>query len=134
LGSQSSDWFWLPPTTRSVTTGSFTLWAFCRFGVRPIRTTRSCVPPVWNEFFQKVPPSQIWASLIGPERGSVALKVRWTTPKEPWHGLLPPFLHTWPPTLPLVSSQCSSTGTGPTPGATEKKLFPVDSQRPLPAT
>ena len=35
LGSQSSDWFWLPPTTRSETTGSLTDDAYPRLPVMP---------------------------------------------------------------------------------------------------
>src|SRR6266545_1037053 len=135
-GSQSSDWFWLPPTTRSVTIGSFTSRAFCRFGMRPILMTRSWVVPVWKELAQNEPVSHIWASLIGPERASFALKVRWTVPNEPLQGLLPPCVQGWPSTLPpvILSSHFSSTGRGPTPGATEKKSLPVDSHRPLAGT
>src|SRR5437763_1643738 len=91
FGSQSSDWFWLPLTTRIETGGSFTLCASARLPCTPIRTTRLCVqlvlppPHIWNELAQKAPFSQIWASLIGPERVSVALKDRCTTPNVPVH-------------------------------------------------
>ena len=51
--------------------------------MRPILTTRLWVVPVWKELVQNEPFSQTWASLIGPERVSFALKERWTMPNDP---------------------------------------------------
>src|SRR4051812_25719175 len=90
LSSQSMDWFWLPPATRRETIGSLTLEAFPRFPWTPIFTTRLWVHCVWtalqrsNELAQKPPFSQIWASLIGPDRDP-ALNVRCTVPKVSLH-------------------------------------------------
>ena len=58
FGSQSSDWFWLPPMTRSATIGSLTLCALPRLAVIPSFTTSLCVFGVallWNESAQNVP-------------------------------------------------------------------------------
>ena len=58
FGSQSSDWFWLPPMTRSATIGSPTLCAFPRLAVIPSLTTSLCVfgvASLWNESAQNEP-------------------------------------------------------------------------------
>src|SRR6476469_3335985 len=100
----------------------------------PTRTTRLCVQLVltllhiWNEFAQNDPFSEIWASLIGPERGSVAMNARCTVPKVPVHLFPPPDLHVLPPWLPIVSSHLSSTGTGPAFG--EIGIDAFDSHSP----
>src|SRR2546429_9343576 len=109
--------------TRSETIGSFTLCASCRLPETPIFTTRLWVQLVlpalhiWNEFAQNEPFSQIWASLIGPERASLALKARWTVPRFPVHLFPFPVLQMLPPSTPFVSVHLSVTGTGPAPGA-----------------
>src|SRR5687768_10865867 len=90
-----------------------------------MRTTRSCVQLVcaalqrstlfahWN------PPSETCATSIGPERSSVALNARCTTPNVPVHLLPPPTLQVLPFQVPTVSSQSSVTFTGPAFGASE---------------
>src|SRR5687768_12589253 len=103
------------------------------FATIPILTTRSCVVPCSKEFAQKEPLSQIWASLIGPDRASVAENERCTTPKVPSHLFPPVVLHVSPPTVPMVSSQSSVTATGPSPAPTVKKFAPVDSHSPVAA-
>src|SRR5919199_3261145 len=124
LGSQSSDWFWLPPTTRRATTGSLTEAAFARLPVTPMRTTRLCVQLVWtvlqrsNEFDHCTPFSNTWASWIGPDAVLDALKARCTVPNEPVHLFPPPVLHALPAWVPLVSAQPSVIGMAPAPGAT----------------
>src|SRR5687768_13098218 len=102
-GSQSSDWFWLPPATRISTIGSLTDEAFSRLPLTPIRTTRSCVQLVWtelqrsSEFAPSRPFSEILASMIGPDRSELAPKTRWMTPNVPLHLLPPPVLQVSPP-------------------------------------
>ena len=55
-GSQSSDWFWLPPTTRRETMGSLTDEALARLPPTPMRTTMlwvqlACTAPNhWSNF------------------------------------------------------------------------------------
>src|SRR4051812_15314116 len=93
-------------------------------GLTPMRTTMLWVQLVCtaehrsSEFAHCTPFSRTWATWIGPDRGSVAPKARWTTPKEPAQGLLPPFLQVFPPvSVPFVSAQSSLTSAGPAPGA-----------------
>src|SRR5919198_3544326 len=124
FGSQSSDWFWLPPITRRATTGSLTVAALPRFPLTPMRTVRLWVQLVWTElqrsraFAHCTPFSHTVAAWIGPERGSVAAKARWTLPNEPLHLLPPDVLHVFPFSVPLVSCQSIETSMGPAPGAT----------------
>src|SRR4051794_40781808 len=106
-GSQSSDCVWLPETTRRLTIGSLSLeeiWS-PKFDLTPIFTTRLWLPPCWSELGQGVPFSESCASLIGPERSSLAEKWRWTTPKLPVQPC--PLVQSVLPTLPLVSFQSS---------------------------
>src|SRR4051794_8288672 len=77
-GSQSSDWFWLPPMTRSATIGSLTEAAFWRLPLTPIRTTMLCVQLTCTELQRSTelahctPFSETWATWIGPDRASAA--------------------------------------------------------------
>ena len=99
-GSQSSDWFWLPPATRISTIGSFTDEAFARLPLTPIVTTRLCVQLVCaalqrsSEFAPETPSFEIVAILIGPERAAEAENARCTVPNEP--------LHLFPPVVPQL--------------------------------
>src|ERR671911_977036 len=92
--SQSSDWFWLPPTTRRATGGSPTEFEFAMLPLTPIRTTMLCVQLACaalqrsTELAHCSPSSQTCATLIGPERASVAANARWTDVNSPVH-LLP---------------------------------------------
>jgi hypothetical protein len=125
LGSQSSDCVWLPPpATRSATTGSLTPVAFISAPLTPMRTTRLCVQLVWTVLQRSrssahgSPFSSTCATLIGPERASLALNARWTVPKLPLHLLPPEVEQVLPFSVPLVSAQLSVTGSGPAFGAT----------------
>src|SRR5262245_21104361 len=120
-GSQSSDWFWLPPITRSATTGSLTDAALPRLALMPIRTTMLWVQLVCTELQRStalahwMPFSQTWATWIGPERALVAPNARCTVPNDPMHLLPLPVLQVLPCSLPLVSSQSTRTSEGPAP-------------------
>src|SRR5688572_31101340 len=83
------DWFWLPPVTRSSTSGSETLCATSRFPATAMRTTRSWVVPLAKEFAPGTPLSRISTCLTGPLRSAVEENVRWMTPNVPRH-LFPP--------------------------------------------
>jgi hypothetical protein len=85
-----------------------------------MRTTRSCVVPVANEFAPGRPPSRISTCFNGPLRSAVEANVRWTTPNVPRHLFPPVVVQLFPETVPMVSSHLSSTPTGPTAGATGK--------------
>src|SRR3954454_8825596 len=124
FGSQSSDWFWLPPITRRATTGSLTEAALARLPLTPIRTTRLCVQLIWTElqrsraFAHWTPFSHTSAARIGPERTSSAANARCTEPKDPLHLLPPDVLQELPFSVPLVSAQSIETTIGPAAGAT----------------
>src|SRR5215210_4338304 len=105
---------------RSATIGSLTEDAFPRLAVTPMRTTRLCVQLVCtalqrsSELAHVRPFSSTCATLIGPERVSLAAKVRCATPEKlPLHGLVPLLLQVAVPCLPTCSSQFIVTGMGP---------------------
>src|SRR5919199_5145841 len=118
-GSQSSELPW-SVATRSVVGGSVGRLSFSRLARTPIRTTR-----LWVQVAQRSsalahfrPFSHTSATLMGPDRDSVAPNARWTVPKLPVHGLLFFVEHVLFLILPAVSAQSSVTGTGPAPEAT----------------
>src|SRR5512132_412869 len=131
-GSQSSDWFWLPPTTRRATGGSLTLEAFCRLPTSCSSTTRFFVHPDahdGSEFASRPGSvaSKRCAFLIGPECASSPANTRWTAVKVPLQGLLPLLLQVSPPEVPIVFSQLRLIGTEPRPGSIGIVL--ADTQR-----
>jgi hypothetical protein len=70
---------------------------------------------------------------MGPERSGTAVNTRWTVPNVPLHLFPPVVVQLFPAMVTgALTSHFSSTGTGPTLGATVKKLFPVPVETQLP--
>src|SRR3954454_21198785 len=135
-GSQSSDWFWLPPTTRRDTAGSLVEDARPRLPWTPTVTTRLCVQLVCTALQRstelvRTPASLTCSERIGPERAVVALSARWTSPKVPTHLLPLPVLHALPFSVPFVSAQSIVTAIWPAPTATGIVVAVVQSRETL---